>query len=94
MAKTDFKSVDEYIGAQPKGVQPVLRLVRSIIRKAVPGAVEVISYQLPAYRLAEGPGLLYFAAWKQHYSLYSASDFPCATALRIILSSTSVMFMT
>jgi uncharacterized protein YdhG (YjbR/CyaY superfamily) len=48
--------------------------VRSIIRKAVPGAVEVISYQLPAYRLADGPGLLYFAAWKQHYSLYPASD--------------------
>ena len=74
MAKTDFKSVDEYIRAQPKGVQPVLRRVRSIIRKAVPEAVEVISYQLPAYRLAEGPRVLYFAAWKQHYSLYPASD--------------------
>jgi uncharacterized protein YdhG (YjbR/CyaY superfamily) len=74
VAKTDFKSVDEYIRAQPKGAQPVLRRVRSIIRKAVPGAVEVISYQLPAYRLAEGPRVLYFAAWKQHYSLYPASD--------------------
>jgi uncharacterized protein YdhG (YjbR/CyaY superfamily) len=74
VAKTDFKSVDEYIRAQPKGAQPVLRRVRSIIRKAVPGAVEVISYQIPAYKLAEGQGLLYFAAWKQHYSLYPASD--------------------
>jgi len=74
VAKTDFKSVDEYIRAQPKAIQPVLRRVRSIIRKAVPGAVEVISYQLPAYRLAEGPRVLYFAAWKQHYSLYPASD--------------------
>ena len=74
MAKTDYRSVDEYIRAQPKDVQPVLRRVRSIIRKAVPGAVEVISYQLPAYKLAEGPGVLCFAGWKEHYSLYPASD--------------------
>ena len=74
MAKTDFRSVEEYILAQPKSVQPVLRRVRSVIRKAVPAAVEVISYQLPAYKLPEGPGVLYFAAWKQHYSLYPASD--------------------
>ena len=73
MAKTDFRSVEEYIRAQPKSVQPILRRVRSIIRKAVPAAMEVISYQLPAYKLAEGP-VLCFAAWKQHYSLYPASD--------------------
>jgi Domain of unknown function (DU1801) len=73
VAKTDFKSVDEYIRAQPTGVRPVLWRVRRIIRKAVPEAVEFISYQLPAYRLAEGP-VRCFAAWKQHYSLYPASD--------------------
>jgi len=74
MAKTDFKSVDEYIRAQPKGVQPVLRQVRRVIRKAVPSAVEVISYQVPAYKFAEGGPVLYFAAWQRHYSLYPASD--------------------
>jgi uncharacterized protein YdhG (YjbR/CyaY superfamily) len=73
MAKTDFRSVDEYIGAQPANVRAVLRRVRSTIRKAVPEALEVISYQLPAYKLAGAP-VLYFAAWKQHYSLYPASD--------------------
>jgi uncharacterized protein YdhG (YjbR/CyaY superfamily) len=73
MPKTHFRSVDEYIRAQPKDVQPVLRRVRSVIRKAVPAAVEVISYQLPAYKVAGG-FVLSFAAWKQHYSLYPASD--------------------
>ncbi len=73
MAKTDFRSVDEYIAAQPKGVQVVLRRVRRVIRKAVPAAIEVISYQMPAYKLAEGP-FLCFGGWKQHYSLYGASD--------------------
>jgi uncharacterized protein YdhG (YjbR/CyaY superfamily) len=71
MAKTDFKSVDQYIASQPKPVQGVLERVRSIIRKALPGAEEVISYQIPAYKL-HGSTVLYFAGWKQHYSLYPA----------------------
>jgi uncharacterized protein YdhG (YjbR/CyaY superfamily) len=73
MAKTDFKSVDEYIATHPKDVQAVLQRVRSTIRKAVPAAEEVISYQIPAYKLHGGP-VLYFAGWKQHYSLYPATD--------------------
>ncbi len=72
MAKTDFKSVDEYIATHGKEVQAILRRVRSTIRTAVPGAEEVISYQIPAYKLPGGP-VLYFAGWKQHYSLYPAS---------------------
>jgi uncharacterized protein YdhG (YjbR/CyaY superfamily) len=79
MAKTDFKSVDEYIATQPKDVQPTLRRVRGIIRKAVPGAAEVISYQIPAYKLPGG-AVLYFAGWKEHYSLYPATA-PLVAAL-------------
>jgi uncharacterized protein YdhG (YjbR/CyaY superfamily) len=73
MAKTDFKSVDEYIATHPEDVQPILQRVRSTIRKAVPGAEEVISYQIPTYRL-HGGYVVYFAGWKQHYSLYPATD--------------------
>ena len=72
MAKTGFKSVDEYIASQPEAVQGVLKRVRSTIRKALPGAEEVISYQIPAYKLHGGP-VLSFAGWKQHYSLYGAT---------------------
>ena len=72
MAKTDFKSVDEYIAAQPEAVQGILERVRTTIRKAVPRAEEVISYKIPTYKLNGGP-VLYFAGWKQHYSLYPAS---------------------
>jgi uncharacterized protein YdhG (YjbR/CyaY superfamily) len=73
MAKTDFKSVDEYIAAQPKAVQGLLEHVRSTIRKAVPGVEEVISYKIPTYKLHGGP-VLYFAGWRRHYSLYPATD--------------------
>ncbi len=71
MAKTSFQSVDDYIAAQPERAQEALRRVRSAIRKAVPKAEEVISYQIPAYKLPGGI-VLYFAGWKQHYSLYPA----------------------
>src|SRR4249920_1085134 len=73
MAKTDFKSVDEYIASRPEAVQRVLERVRSTIRKAVPGAEEVISYKIPTYKLQGGP-VLYFAGWRKHYSLYPATD--------------------
>jgi len=47
--------------------------VRSAIRKAVPGAREVISYMMPTYTL-DGDRLLHFAVWKQHYSIYAATE--------------------
>lgn len=50
----------------------MLQRVRSTIRKAVPEAEEVISYKIPTYKLPGGT-VLYFAGWKQHYSLYPAN---------------------
>ena len=73
MAKTDFKSVDDYIASQPEASQGRLTRGRNTIREAVPGAEEVISYKIPAYKLHSGP-VLYFAGWKQHYSLYPATE--------------------
>jgi len=73
MAKTDFKSVDEYIATHPDDVQVILQRVRSTIRKALPRAEEAISYQIPTYKL-HGGAVLYFAGWKQHYSLYPATN--------------------
>jgi uncharacterized protein YdhG (YjbR/CyaY superfamily) len=65
--------MDEYISAQPETAQVALQLVRSTLRKALPGAEEVISYQIPAYRLRGGI-VVYFAGWKHHYSLYPAGE--------------------
>lgn len=73
MAKTDFKFVDQYIAAQPEAVQGILERVRGAIRKAVPAAEEMISYQIPTYKLHGSP-VLSFAGWRQHYSLYGATD--------------------
>jgi uncharacterized protein YdhG (YjbR/CyaY superfamily) len=73
MPKPEFKSVDEYIAAQPAASQVALGRIRCAIRAAAWGAEEGISYKIPAYTL-HGAVVLYFAGWKQHYSLYPASD--------------------
>jgi uncharacterized protein YdhG (YjbR/CyaY superfamily) len=72
MLKSNFKSVDDYIAAQPEAAQRVLKRVRSTIRKAAPAAEEMISYKIPTYKL-HGEPMIYFAGWKQHYSLYPAT---------------------
>jgi uncharacterized protein YdhG (YjbR/CyaY superfamily) len=85
MAKISYKSVDEYIAAQPEVAQGALQRVRSIIRKAMPAAEEVISYQIPAYRL-HGGVVIYFAGWREHYSLYPLND-PLLAAFKEELAS-------
>jgi uncharacterized protein YdhG (YjbR/CyaY superfamily) len=49
-----------------------LQRVRGAILKALPGADEAISYQIPTFK-QHGGYVVYFAGWKQHYSLYPAS---------------------
>src|SRR6202171_5784 len=73
MAHTDFKSVDQYIATFPEDVQAILQRVRRTIRKAVPTADEVISYQRPTSKLP-GARVIYFAGWKDRFSVYPATD--------------------
>ena len=68
MAKANFQTSDEYIATFPADVQAVLRTVQQAIRKAVPDADEVISYQIPAFRL-EGAWVFYYSAYAKHFSL-------------------------
>lgn len=72
MAKIDYQSVDDYIAAQPVPARSVLERVRATIRKALPGATEEISYQIPVYKL-DGVMVLYFAGYQRHYSIYPAT---------------------
>jgi uncharacterized protein YdhG (YjbR/CyaY superfamily) len=72
MRKSVPKSVEEYIADQPEAVQPKLEQVRAAIRRAVPEAVEGIGYGMPGYKL-HGKPMLYFASFKEHYSLFAAS---------------------
>ena len=69
MAKTDFKSLDEYIAACPPESQAYLKQIRKLIHTLVPEAKEKISYQIACFELS-GRNLIHFAGWKKHVSLY------------------------
>ena len=71
-------SIDAYIAGFPAPVRSVLRQVRATIRKAVPSAEETISYRIPTYKL-HGRPVIYFAGWKEHYSLYPSGSRIVAT---------------
>jgi len=72
MAKSAVSSVSDYIASRPPAVRQTLRRVRAAIRKALPKAVETISYRIPTYRVG-GKAVIYFAAWTHHYSIYPAT---------------------
>lgn len=72
MKRSAPESVDEYVAAQPPAVRAKLEQVRAVIRSAVPQAEEGIGYRIPAYRLCGKP-MLYFAGFREHYSLFAAS---------------------
>ena len=71
MATTKPTDIDGYIAGFPKNIQKVLQQVRTIIKKAAPGAEETISYAIPAFTY-KGRILIYFAGFKNHISLYPA----------------------
>ena len=63
-------SVNEYIATADPHAKKALSDIRKTIKAVAPKAEEVISYQIPGYKY-HGM-LVFFAAWKNHISLYPA----------------------
>lgn len=69
-AKTSApKNIDEYLARVPDEARTTLEKLRQTIRAVVPEAVEVISYQMPTFKL-DGRMLVSFAAFKDHCSFF------------------------
>ena len=51
MESSERTTVDRYIASQPAAMRDALDRVRSAMRKALPGAEERISYNMPSYKL-------------------------------------------
>ncbi len=75
MKSQRFTTIDAYIAAQPVSVRTSLKELRNAIRTSAPEAIEVISYNMPAYKF-HGM-LVYFAAHKEHIGFY-----PFTSAIR------------
>lgn len=66
-----IETVEEYLRAQSPAARATLEKVRKAIRATVPTAEEVMSYQIPTFKL-NGP-VAAFAAFKDHCSYYTMS---------------------
>jgi uncharacterized protein YdhG (YjbR/CyaY superfamily) len=65
-----FKTVDEYMRSVPQQARAMADDIRTAIKQAAPKAEELISYNMPAYRL--NGVLVYFAAYNKHIGFYPA----------------------
>ena len=67
-------TVEEYLAELPEPQRAVVAELRRTVNAAAPDATESIAYQMPALRSQGGQFLLSYAAFKNHYSLFPASD--------------------
>jgi uncharacterized protein YdhG (YjbR/CyaY superfamily) len=67
-SRRKFKTVDEYLSTQPKNIRDLLEGLRKTIKQTAPQAEEVISYNMPAFKL--NGMLVWYAASKGHIGFY------------------------
>ncbi|WP_256004894.1 iron chaperone [Pedobacter deserti] len=67
MAKTNYKTIDEYQITFPAEIQDRMQQIREIIHEVCPEAEEVISYQIPCFKYKGY--LIYYSAYAKHISL-------------------------
>jgi uncharacterized protein YdhG (YjbR/CyaY superfamily) len=65
--------IDEYLQTVTPSQKVVLEHIRDIILKLAPEAEQRMGYGIPEFRYNKQP-LLYFAAFKNHMSMFPASD--------------------
>jgi uncharacterized protein YdhG (YjbR/CyaY superfamily) len=65
-------SVEAYLAGLTEERRRALDALRAVIAATVPGATEGISYSMPAFKL-EGRGVVCYAAFTEHYSLFPMS---------------------
>jgi len=68
-SKIKFETVDQYKLRFPESIAKKLELIRATVKNLVPEAEELISYNMPAFKV-HGLILIYFAAHKAHLSIY------------------------
>ena len=67
-------SVDDYLATLPPERRFVMAQLREAIKAGAPEAIEAIAYKMPAFRSHGGQFLVSYDAYKNHYSLFPASE--------------------
>ena len=61
--------VRAYYAARTPDIRKHLKRIHDAIKSAAPDAEETFSYGIPGFRL-DGKALIWYAAWKNHTSMY------------------------
>jgi len=72
MKTSQHTNINGYIATFPADVRKALEEVRTTIQKAAPKAEEVISYDIPTFRL--NGNLVHFAAYTKHIGFYPGAS--------------------
>jgi uncharacterized protein YdhG (YjbR/CyaY superfamily) len=75
-------TIDDYYETIDPSQKAEIERVMGIVRKAVPEAEQLISYNLPAFKY-KGKPLIYFGAFKDHYSVFPTSKPVAALAEKL-----------
>ena len=67
-------TVDAYLAGLSDERRAGMEQLRKAINAGAPGATETIAYGMPALRSHGGQFLVSYAAYKNHYSLFPASE--------------------
>ncbi len=69
----NYKTIDDYIAAQPENAQIILKELRKIIKDAVPEVIEIQNYKVPSFTLVAGSKpdqQLMIVAYSKYVSFY------------------------
>ena len=67
-------TVDEYLATLPDDRRAAMEILRKAIKAGAPDATEAIAYKMPAFRSDGDKFLVSYDTFKNHYSLFPASD--------------------
>lgn len=67
-------TVDEYLATLPPERRAAMAQLRGVVTAAAPDATESLAYRMPALRSHGEQFLVSYDAYKNHYSLFPASD--------------------
>lgn len=68
ITQTRPANIDDYLLTVTPEASAILATIRELIKRNVPDAEEVISYQMPAFRRKRI--FIYFAAFQKHIGIY------------------------
>jgi uncharacterized protein YdhG (YjbR/CyaY superfamily) len=71
---TKFKTIDQYIDAQPSEISERLSQIRTLFHTIVPDTKESIRYDLPAFTV--GGYHMYMSAYLKHIGMYPMYGIP------------------